>query len=352
MKRSIFYRLNRHNSNFKVAVKAIIFVMIACILLFCTTGYARNLTFLVTSDLHYNYEPGEVSNPAQITAMNNLPGKLYPEEIGGTVDTPSFVLVSGDMSDRGTYAGWFGPTGFLAQYGLNGTDGMLHYPVYEGQGNNDVLHDFIKNSIISRHGNIYYSFDADGVHVVCLDDYPTLEILNWLNSDLASMSDPCMPVVLFHHRPFTDSALDANRQYYMSIIGNYKILALFYGHLHDSSHTLYDDPYSDAVYDTFLTDTPTRHSSPNYFYVVHITDDTMTVVENNWSECDLYKDGKTDFLDFAVFAEQWMQIDCGPCGGADFTGDGNVDANDLKKLADKWLDSRIICRNIVTIPIE
>jgi hypothetical protein len=161
-----------------------------------------------------------------------------------------------------------------------------------------------------------------------------------------------MPVILFHHRPFTDSTLDANRQYYMSIIGSYKILALFYGHLHDSSHTLYDDPYSDAVYDTFLTDTPTRHSSPNYFYVVHITDDTMTVAENNWSECDLYKDGKTDFFDFAVFAEQWMQIDCGQCSGADFTGDGNVDANDLTKLADKWLDSRIICRNIVTVPIE
>jgi hypothetical protein len=149
MKKSMFYCLNRHNSNFKVAVKAIIFVMIACILLFCTTGYARDLTFLVTSDLHYNYTSVEVSNPAQITAMNNLPGKLYPAEIGGTVDTPSFVLVSGDLTHRNTDTSWSGPTGFLAQYGLNGTDGMLHYPVYESRGNHDMDNDIIKDSIIT-----------------------------------------------------------------------------------------------------------------------------------------------------------------------------------------------------------
>lgn len=270
--------------------KAVVFAVSGGLLLFCIRSDARDLVFLVTSDTHYGYEVPEVSNPAQITAMNNLPGKAYPLAIGGTVGTPAFVLVPGDLTDRDSYLtlSWYGPDGFLAQYGLDGTDGMLNYPVYEARGNHDKDNDdicgnCIRDSIIARHGDIYYSFNADAVHIVCLDDYPTAAMLDWLDSDLANMPDPCMPVILFHHRTFSSPALDSQRQYYMSIIGEYNIVALFYGHHHSSAHFIYDDPYSDAQYDTFLTDSPTRHPSPNYFYVVHITDDTMTVVENDWS---------------------------------------------------------------------
>ncbi|MHC4738739.1 MAG: hypothetical protein ACYS9Y_07525 [Planctomycetota bacterium] len=44
-----------------------------------------------------------------------------------------------------------------------------------------------------------------------------------------------------------------------------------------------------------------------------------------------------DFVDFAYFAEWWLKIDCGLCDRADFTGDGNVDANDLYEFTDSWL---------------
>lgn len=44
-----------------------------------------------------------------------------------------------------------------------------------------------------------------------------------------------------------------------------------------------------------------------------------------------------DMADFAFFAAYWGQNNCNDCSGADLTGDGNIDENDLKKLAQNWL---------------
>jgi hypothetical protein len=52
---------------------------------------------------------------------------------------------------------------------------------------------------------------------------------------------------------------------------------------------------------------------------------------------DLESDGDVDFGDHAVFAWYWMETGCGLCGGADLTGDGNVDWNDLRESAENWL---------------
>ncbi len=52
---------------------------------------------------------------------------------------------------------------------------------------------------------------------------------------------------------------------------------------------------------------------------------------------DMDADGDVDFVDFASFAPYWQQTDCGQCNGADFTDDGNVDANDLHEFTENWL---------------
>ncbi len=52
---------------------------------------------------------------------------------------------------------------------------------------------------------------------------------------------------------------------------------------------------------------------------------------------DMDIDGDVDFVDFALFADQWQQIGCGECGGAELTGDGNVDISDLKEFVENWL---------------
>jgi len=53
---------------------------------------------------------------------------------------------------------------------------------------------------------------------------------------------------------------------------------------------------------------------------------------------ELTGDGNANYADFALFAEYWMLTACGECGGADFTGDGNVDLADLAVFAEHWLE--------------
>ena len=52
-------------------------------------------------------------------------------------------------------------------------------------------------------------------------------------------------------------------------------------------------------------------------------------------------DGDVDFVDYAVFANHWMEQDCVEpnwCGGADFHKSGSVDLYDLAEFAKYWLE--------------
>jgi hypothetical protein len=51
-------------------------------------------------------------------------------------------------------------------------------------------------------------------------------------------------------------------------------------------------------------------------------------------------DDDIDMEDFAAFAAQWLKTQCGACGGADLTDDGDVRVDDLYKLAAGWLAGR------------
>ncbi len=52
---------------------------------------------------------------------------------------------------------------------------------------------------------------------------------------------------------------------------------------------------------------------------------------------DIDKDYDVDFRDFAWLSIFWGQTACGKCAGADLTGDGKVDIQDVAELAGKWL---------------
>jgi hypothetical protein len=54
---------------------------------------------------------------------------------------------------------------------------------------------------------------------------------------------------------------------------------------------------------------------------------------------ELSGDGKINWEDFGLFAGWWRVGACGACGGADFTGDGNVDYLDLDVFTRYWLES-------------
>jgi hypothetical protein len=52
---------------------------------------------------------------------------------------------------------------------------------------------------------------------------------------------------------------------------------------------------------------------------------------------NLNDDSFINFVDFCLFAESWLDTVCGACGGADLTGNGNVDMDDLMEFTDNWL---------------
>ena len=52
---------------------------------------------------------------------------------------------------------------------------------------------------------------------------------------------------------------------------------------------------------------------------------------------DIDKDYDVDFMDFAWLGIFWQKTSCGKCAGADLTGDGKVDIQDVAELAGKWL---------------
>ena len=53
---------------------------------------------------------------------------------------------------------------------------------------------------------------------------------------------------------------------------------------------------------------------------------------------DMYYDRDVDLDDFAAFGNYFQQTNCGKCGGADLTGDGNVDLADLHRFAAHFLN--------------
>jgi len=70
---------------------------------------------------------------------------------------------------------------------------------------------------------------------------------------------------------------------------------------------------------------------------VTVTDGPATRLDVELASVDLDDDGDVDLGDFAEFAPCWRQVGCGLCEEADFTGDGNVEEDDLRALAQNWL---------------
>jgi len=232
----------------------------------CLPGLAADLTFFAYSDCHYGAgEPAKVTTPV-VDWINELPGTPYPVGIGGVVEKPLAVIMSGDLIDNGghpeKYAGEW--QNYIAEFGVNG-EGKCKFPVFEGMGNHDwnpnlfaynkikerneqrLQLGFIKN--ISENG-YHYSWDWDGIHFVNLNIFPgngwhgeadtysngahdPMLSRDFLEKDLRkNVGDTGKPVVLIHHfRPidenwWTFSAADS----YHRIIQDYNVIMIMVGH--------------------------------------------------------------------------------------------------------------------------
>jgi len=164
------------------------------------------VTFIATSDCHYdafeNLDRNE-RDRATIDRMNAIAGVAWPEQLGGDpIDRPRGVVVLGDLIDDGdrqvegknqTEPQW---VCFVKDFGFDGTDGRLKYPVFETWGNHDgppvgkerfgfstQAHLKERNRLRLRKGlvtnlsenGLHYSWDWDRVHLVQVGIYPADE---------------------------------------------------------------------------------------------------------------------------------------------------------------------------------
>jgi len=99
-----------------------------------------------------------------IEAMNALPGRPYPETLGGTVEKPVFVFNLGDISEWPSRAA-------LDTYEQIITK-RLKFPSYEIAGNHDIgglsPNDTVLDWIRQHHGALRYTFEKDGVCFIAL----------------------------------------------------------------------------------------------------------------------------------------------------------------------------------------
>jgi cytolysin (calcineurin-like family phosphatase) len=245
-----------------------------------------DVTFLVTADTHFGgsavTERGTVKLTVlleeQIEQMNDMPGRQWPAEIGGTVGVPRGVLVAGDLTDDGQKDQW---SLFEAAFGLTGRDGRVKFPVYEGIGNHDTFAGtYVAEQVARRHGRKYYSWDWDDLHVVSVGEGANDEELAWLREDLAKAGRQ-VPVVLYLHYslsgPYSDSNWFGQGDYherFRKTIEGYNVVAIFHGHYHASRRYRW---HGIDVYNVGSA----RHSA-RCFAVVHVTDDRLTVGSWYW----------------------------------------------------------------------
>jgi cytolysin (calcineurin-like family phosphatase) len=217
---------------------------------------ARTITFFVASDTHFGVPGIEERNRRLIEELNALPGSAYPSAIGGRVETPRGVLITGDLTDSSTEEQW---RQFERFYGLSGKEGLLRFPVFEALGNHDFMGDSpVVRHIVRRRGGTAYSFDWDDLHVACLGMYPSAERIRWLEEDLRRV-ERNRPLVLFFHYgidgPWSHSwESREERDDLARVLEGRRVAAIFHGHAHHAGH------YRWREYEVFRPGSP-KHSS-------------------------------------------------------------------------------------------
>jgi predicted phosphodiesterase len=307
------------------------------------------VSFFVVGDTHYcaqELEPTKMletslqTNQSLLRWLNEIPGKTFPAELGGAViPVPHGVIHAGDIIDNGDK----GPRkkdmvateceAFTRDWGLNGGEGILRWPVCEIHGNHDgpqgdtqMVKEIIARNQrrkgvkhVSENG-LHYSWDWAGVHFVALGivagdapqvtrkrRYAPMGSLPFLEKDLKThVGTSGRPVVLIHHvdvHRYSTTVEDervknhewdyGDAQAYFEIIKPYRIAACICGHTH-VRRTIRWNGTSDMTVATgvpFLnTDNAAHfHSQTQAFLHVSIVNQEMIVRE--FATKDAWKTG-------------------------------------------------------------
>jgi cytolysin (calcineurin-like family phosphatase) len=288
--------------------------------LLAVTAAARDLTFLSTSDSHYretDHRQGHHNEliRASVVEMNRLSQESWPEELGGgPIAKPAGLLMPGDLIDDGDHVRngrnvtreQFGM--FVRDFGLDGTDGLLKMPVFEGFGNHDgppvgqEKHGFSTQGMIVERNRIrkekgliqqvsanglHYSWDWQGVHFVQLNIYPAdrqhasvryspvwhdpQDALAFLKQDLAeTVGESGRPVVLAAHCGFdTNWWCAEDWRAFHQAVAPYRVVLYLFGHTGTGIGAWAPDEGARPI--PWIND---GHTDVGFF-VIRITDDRL-----------------------------------------------------------------------------
>ncbi|MBA4189098.1 MAG: hypothetical protein C0467_13960 [Planctomycetaceae bacterium] len=262
-------------TTFAAALSVVLVALVGTAAAPTTSDDPPGVTFIVTSDSHYvsskNLDRLD-RNKVSIERMNALPGTAWPDKLGGgKIEKPRGVLALGDLIDDGdrrdeTPVQW---RHFEKQFGLDGTDGLLKYPVFEGWGNHDgppigkekfgfsvqakIKERNADRKKAGRIGNVaenglHYSWDWEQVHFVQANLYPADKqhpkiryslpwhdpqgALSFVKDDLkTSVGDSGRPVVIMSHCGVdTDWWNPEDWAEFYKAVKPYNVIAYFYGH--------------------------------------------------------------------------------------------------------------------------
>ena len=267
------------------------------------TSSARDLTFFAVSDTHYGLggSEGAKTIPLLVDAMNELPGTAYPEKIGGKVGTPRGVPHIGDITNDGKRERW---EAWVRDYGLNGKDGRLHFPVYEAFGNHDggpklPVRDGIRARNPQRVGlteistnGLLYCWQWEGIQFINLGIAPGSTLrpydpefsMEFLPDVLKTHVKPGQPVIIMHHFGFDKGHSlgwwsEERRVQFHELIKDQNVIGILHGHAHEPF--IYQWEGLDIYHPPHFQQKDPKLSGPvsHGFFVFHIKGNDLTVAE-------------------------------------------------------------------------
>jgi len=253
------------------------------------------LTFFGWSDQHVGTDGDGGHLAAAIEAMNGLSGRPYPDEVGGVVAEPAFVLGCGDITEWPTHAAKRTYDDLITK--------RLKYPSFDVAGNHDTggkaPSKTITNWLIARHGALSYTFDRGGVHFVMVSSKydETLnspsqpiarEALEFVRKELTKVPEGA-PVILATHLCFDAIT---NRDELVDAIGKGNVLMILGGHYHKAKVNLYRGLH-------FVQLPSPAPNSPSEVTVIRVTPDRLTAVPFDY-EKDRWSTGRGKVLTVSI----------------------------------------------------
>ena len=262
----------------------------------------KPLTFFGWSDTHIPaHGDGSKLWPA-IDAMNLLPGKAYPKNIGGIVDTPAFVFHCGDITEWPTHQAKKTYEDLITK--------RLRYPSYEILGNHDeagadgvegappIMKEWFKR----RYGDLSYTFDQGGIHFVCpFSPYDEslgspaqkikTEAMDFIRKNLHRHYSPGLvpkklasipqrtPIVVATHLCFDAMT---NRDAFVDALGDANVIMVLGGHYHKAKVT----PYRGVNF----VQLPSVNSAWPEVTVIRITSNRLVAIPFDYCKCQWIDD--------------------------------------------------------------